>query len=52
MNNFKWYRKLCEGTWYKYQMTGQIPCYGSFWSRKNMEDSRFCIKVKTENYGK
>jgi len=46
----KVYRKFKGGTWYKYEMSGELSgCYGTFWSQ-NIDNSRFVVLIKTEKF--
>lgn len=51
LNNFKWYRKLKGGYWYKHQNTYQLPglIFDYFWAQYG-EINRFTTMTKTEFY--
>ena len=51
LSNYKWYRKLTKGTWYRHQNTYQLPCivFEYFWARYG-ELNRFTKVIKTEKW--
>jgi hypothetical protein len=51
LNNFKWYRKLKNGTWYKHQNTYQLSglIFNYFWARYG-EINRYTKVIKIEKY--
>jgi hypothetical protein len=59
LNNFKWYRKLCGGVWYKYQTFKHFGFPGSlnyivnlFWSKNNYKNDYNTDLKEIENYNK
>lgn len=49
MTKCKWFRKLVGGTWYRYNMTGQLPtCYGYWWTKTLLTPHRYyeCTKME------
>lgn len=52
ISNFKLYRWLIGGTWYKFQLNGELPnCYGLFWTQ-TYDNTKYVDLIKTENYDK
>lgn len=56
LGDFKWYRKLKKGNWYKHQFTRDAQELTftegkTFWARYN-KINRYSIIVKIENYYK
>jgi hypothetical protein len=49
--NYKCYRKLTKGTWYKHQNTYQLPCliFDYYWARYG-ELNRFTKIVEIEKW--
>ena len=53
MSNFKFFRKLCGGIWFKHEMTGRIPgCYGSWWDTSFYHNPSYDRIVSIEVYVK
>lgn len=50
LGQFRLFRCLVGGVWYKHASTGQLPgLYGSFWSR-TPPCNRYTAVIKTEDY--
>lgn len=51
MSNYHFFRKFIGGTWFRYDMTGQLPgCYGHWWTKKQEPEHRYYKLTKTETY--
>lgn len=51
LDQFRWYRRWQGGTYYLYELAGQLPgCYGEFWSRELLPPHRYCRLVVLESY--
>lgn len=49
MSKYRWFRRFIGGTWYRYDMTGQLPsCYGHWWTKKYLIPHRYYQKTDTE----
>lgn len=52
LENYRFYRMLIGGKWYKHNMSGELPnCYGSFWARYG-KLNKYTDIVKEEDYKK
>lgn len=51
LNQFRLYRMLRGGVWYRIESTGQLPgLYGGWWTRSEDYHKRYTARVKTESY--
>lgn len=50
-DNFKFFRKFIGGKWYRHELNGQIPIYGTFWARYGTIN-RYTKVIETEDYTK
>jgi hypothetical protein len=52
LNNFKWYRKLRGGVWYKYYPDIHGMTTFEYWTQNKDNLAEHEIIIKTEDYGK